>query len=261
MCKATINNVQHLSCIKLLHSSIEFTFHLSILDIFEPYEVVLHMASTIHKKENSTGAVQLKLVPLRRRSGSLVKDRQVKRLHKKYRLKVDSPCMKNRSPTSRWSLSLVLWQPDSCVCLCVNACARVRVCVSQWNKVPDKWQARQATPAILQVRSMCVCVHVPVCVHVVCLCMFLQAQQSVTGFVCACDSCVWFVCVCVCVCVCVHACVWVHVCVSVHVLVGTTIKSCMQCISVAAVHSITCRDPHPVLGRSVYASASLHFQI
>ena len=31
------------------------------------------------------------------------------------------------------------------VCVCV--------CVSQWKKVPDEWQARQATPAILQVSS------------------------------------------------------------------------------------------------------------
>ena len=29
----------------------------------------------------------------------------------------------------------------------------VCVCVSQWKKVPDEWQARQATPAILQVSS------------------------------------------------------------------------------------------------------------
>ena len=45
----------------------------------------------------------------------------------------------------------------------------VCVCVSQWKKVPDEWQARQATPAILQVSSskqnaknittsVCVCV-------------------------------------------------------------------------------------------------------
>ena len=47
--------------------------------------------------------------------------------------------------------------------------ARVCVCVVQWKKVPDEWQARQATPAILQVSSrkhnakkittsVCVCV-------------------------------------------------------------------------------------------------------
>ena len=30
---------------------------------------------------------------------------------------------------------------------------KVCVCVSQWKKVPDEWQARQATPAILQVSS------------------------------------------------------------------------------------------------------------
>ena len=29
----------------------------------------------------------------------------------------------------------------------------VCVCVSQWKKVPNEWQARQATPAILQVSS------------------------------------------------------------------------------------------------------------
>ena len=38
-----------------------------------------------------------------------------------------------------------------CVCVCVRA--RVCVCVSQRKKVPDEWQARQATPAILQVSS------------------------------------------------------------------------------------------------------------
>ena len=36
-----------------------------------------------------------------------------------------------------------------CVCVCVCVC----VCMSQWTKVPDEWQARQATPAILQVSS------------------------------------------------------------------------------------------------------------
>ena len=41
------------------------------------------------------------------------------------------------------------WMP----CLCVYGCVCVCVCVSQWKKVPDEWQARQATPAIL-----CVCV-------------------------------------------------------------------------------------------------------
>ena len=36
------------------------------------------------------------------------------------------------------------------VCACVRAC--VCVCVTM-KKVPDEWQARQATPAILQVSS------------------------------------------------------------------------------------------------------------
>ena len=42
-----------------------------------------------------------------------------------------------------------------CVCLCVYVCVCVCVCVcvSQRRKVPDEWQARQATPAILQVSS------------------------------------------------------------------------------------------------------------
>ena len=39
--------------------------------------------------------------------------------------------------------------PGPGVCFC--ACAHV--CVSQWIKVPDEWQARQATPVILQVSS------------------------------------------------------------------------------------------------------------
>ena len=39
------------------------------------------------------------------------------------------------------------------VCMCVCGVVCVCVCVSQWKKVPDEWQARQATPAILQVSS------------------------------------------------------------------------------------------------------------
>ena len=38
-----------------------------------------------------------------------------------------------------------------CVCACVCVC--VCVCVSQWKKVPDECQARQATPALLEVSS------------------------------------------------------------------------------------------------------------
>ena len=41
-----------------------------------------------------------------------------------------------------------------CVCVCV--CVRVSVCVCVCHnekKVPDEWQARQATPTILQVSS------------------------------------------------------------------------------------------------------------
>ena len=40
-----------------------------------------------------------------------------------------------------------------CVCVCVCVCACACVCVSQWKKLPDEWQARQATPAIVQVSS------------------------------------------------------------------------------------------------------------
>ena len=40
-----------------------------------------------------------------------------------------------------------------CVCACVRACVRACVCVSQWKKVPDEWQARQTTPAIFHVSS------------------------------------------------------------------------------------------------------------
>ena len=41
----------------------------------------------------------------------------------------------------------------ACVCVRACVCVCVCVCVSQRKKVPDKWQARQATPAILQVSS------------------------------------------------------------------------------------------------------------
>ena len=40
-----------------------------------------------------------------------------------------------------------------CVCVCMCVCVCVCVFVSQRKKVPDEWQARQATPAILQVSS------------------------------------------------------------------------------------------------------------
>ena len=61
-----------------------------------------------------------------------------------------------------------------CVCVCVRVCVCVCVCVcvfvSQyyyWKQVPSKWQAWQAIPAILQVRSskhytkiqVCACVY------------------------------------------------------------------------------------------------------
>ena len=39
-----------------------------------------------------------------------------------------------------------------CVCVLVCECVYVCVCYNE-KKVPDKWQARQATPAILQVSS------------------------------------------------------------------------------------------------------------
>ena len=72
----------------------------------------------------------------------------------------------------------------------------VCVCVSQRKKVPDEWQARWATPAILQASSS---------KH--------NAKKITTVCVCAC------VCVCVCVCVRARVCARVCVCVCVCLLV------------------------------------------
>ena len=63
-----------------------------------------------------------------------------------------------------WPLAIAMHQSTSssmsrmpvCVCVCACACVCVRVCVCVCvtiKKVPDEWQARQAIPAILQVRS------------------------------------------------------------------------------------------------------------
>ena len=83
---------------------------------------------------------------------------------------------------------------------CMNVC----VCHNK-KKMPDKWQARQVTPEILQV-IVCECV---------CVCMCVSVRASVCGCVCECVC----VCVCVCaglrVCVCVCACACVCVCVCV----------------------------------------------
>ena len=38
------------------------------------------------------------------------------------------------------------WWPNAGACVCVCVCVSIK-------KVPDEWQARQATPAILQVSS------------------------------------------------------------------------------------------------------------
>ena len=47
-------------------------------------------------------------------------------------------------------LKIIVWVSILCVyIICVCVC----VCVSQWNKAPDEWQARQAILAILQVSS------------------------------------------------------------------------------------------------------------
>ena len=67
-----------------------------------------------------------------------------------------------------------VWSISVCVCVCVCVC----VFVSQRKKVPDEWQARQATPAInpskqqqaqrkenYNKRKMCVFVWVCVCVN------------------------------------------------------------------------------------------------
>ena len=52
--------------------------------------------------------------------------------------------------TTQRKISIEQREPHATImCVCVRVC----VCVSQWKKVPDEWQARQATPAILQVSS------------------------------------------------------------------------------------------------------------
>ena len=64
---------------------------------------------------------------------------------------------------SRWSICLecvcvcvrgrvCVWV-HACACVHVRGCMRPCVCVCHNENVPDEWQARQATPAILQVSS------------------------------------------------------------------------------------------------------------
>ena len=67
------------------------------------------------------------------------------------------PALKCRGKWARRSLSLSL---SLSLCLCEiysrgsdSRASDLCVCVSQWKKVPDELQARQATPAILQVSS------------------------------------------------------------------------------------------------------------
>ena len=78
-----------------------------------------------------------------------------------------------RGQAHRGSLFVFIpWYVFWCVCVCVC------VCVTMKKRVPDEWQARQATQAILQVsssnhnakkittRCVCLCVCVSVCLSV-----------------------------------------------------------------------------------------------
>ena len=74
-----------------------------------------------------------------------------------------------------------------CGCGLVDVC----VCVTMKKKVPDEWQARQATPAILQVSSS------------------KHNAKKITTRVCVCVLCACVPCVCrvyarVCACACIH---------------------------------------------------------
>ena len=89
----------------------------------------------------------------------------------------------------RWNKHFRHWSPApsgnttihyETVCVCVW--------VSQWKRVPDEWQARQATPAILQVSSS---------KH--------NAKKITTRIRGAFHQWITAMCVCVCVCVCVCA--------------------------------------------------------
>ena len=77
---------------------------------------------------------------------------------------------------------------SKCVCVCVFVCVCVCVCHNERKKVPDEWQARQVTPAIVQVSSIkhnvCACVCVCgggggawVCVHA-CSIACVKAQED-----------------------------------------------------------------------------------
>ena len=79
-----------------------------------------------------------------------------------------------------------------CLCACVRAC--VRACHNE-KEVPDEWQARQATPAILQVSSS---------KH--------SANKNTTRGRGPFHQSIMCVCVCVCVCACVRVCVCVCLC-------------------------------------------------
>ena len=98
-------------------------------------------------------------------SNSYLRDRDAKHLQ-------GPPLSRTKRVKERRKIELTVWGKKvpialdgMCVCVCV--------CVSQWKKVPDEWQARQATPAILQVSSskhnakkittVCVCACVRAC--------------------------------------------------------------------------------------------------
>ena len=95
-------------------------------------------------------------------SNSYLRDRDAKHLQ-------GPPLSRTKRVKERRKIELTVWGKKVPIAL-DGMC----VCVSQWKKVPDEWQARQATPAILQVSSskhnakkittVCVCVRACMCV-------------------------------------------------------------------------------------------------
>ena len=71
------------------------------------------------------------------------------------KLKHDGLFVPSAGRKYRKSSELLVWDHDMVwgYCLWISILAYKYVCVSRRKKVPDEWQARQATPAILQVSS------------------------------------------------------------------------------------------------------------